>query len=371
MLRSISNFCGAALAAGALAACSGSSSALFGAGLPRATSATGTHARAASSGHPLWLSAMPPPSSITPSHAKSWVSPSLKSAKSTASLLFVTDVSYRTVNIFSFPYLNLEAVITGFSVPEGECTDRTGNVWVTDQAADSDTIVELSRTGSIINTLADTAGFPGSCAINPKNGDLAVTNIEDNGYNAGSVLIYKNASGTPTQIACSGLAEYYFDGFDNNGNLAVDGQTLGGGYEACYGSESSLSPLAIEGATLYFPGTVVWSSANKYWDFFDQDCQNISSACAYWMKISKGTATNTGVTNFISEAGGPVCDLIQAVLSPKGNLYVGGVDYEGGCDYTQSGAYTWNYPSGELPESVWQNSDYISYPVGAAITPNK
>jgi hypothetical protein len=367
MRRSISVL--SVLAAAALAACSGSGAPLSSVSLPGVTPAVAPRAPAASKRHLLTLSAMPPPSTTTPSHIKSWLSPSLKSAKSTAPLIFVTDASYGTVNIFSFPYLNLEAVITGFSIPEGECTDRTGNVWMMEDG--NNTLVQLSRTGSIIKTLADTAGFPSSCAINPKNGDLAVTNIENDGYADGSVSIYKNASGTPTQLTCSGLAEYFFDGFDDNGDLALDGITGNDDYEACYGSESSLSPLAVEGATIYWPGAVVWSSANKYWDFFDQNCQDINNACAYWLKVSHQTATNTGVTDFISEAGGPVCDLVQAVLSPKGNSYVGGVDYEGGCNYTQSGVYTWNYPSGELPESIWQNSNYISYPIGAAITPNK
>jgi len=365
MLRFSSFFCAAVLAVGVLAACSGSGPALSGAGLPGQASAVLTGATAASNAHAAWLSAMPPPTTVTPSHAKGWVSPSLKSAKSTAPLLFVTDSVYGTVNIFSFPYLNLEAVITGFSFPEGECTDQAGDVWVAQGG--NGTIVQLSRAGSIINTLTDPIGYPVSCAINPKDGDLAVTNL---GGPESAVSIYKNASGTPTQITCSGVAQYYFDGFDSNGHLAVDGVTADNNYQACYGSESSLSPLAIDGATIYFAGAVVWSSANKYWDFFDQDCQDIHNACAYWLKISHGTATSTGVTNFVSEAGGPVCDLVQAVLSPKGNLYVGGVDYEDVCNYTQSGVYTWNYPSGELPESVWQNSSYISYPIGAAITPN-
>ena len=114
----------------------------------------------------------------------------------------------------------LKGTLTGLNEPQGECSDKNGNVWVTNTNANQ--IVLLSRSGSVIGSLSDPDGYPVGCAINPTNGDLAVTDIFDFSE-AGGVLIYHNGSGSPTRISNPAQYEYFFDGYDSNGNLYVDG----------------------------------------------------------------------------------------------------------------------------------------------------
>jgi hypothetical protein len=66
--------------------------------------------------------------------------------------------------------------ITGFNEPYGMCADKSGNVYVTNMQAQN--ILEYAHGGTTaINTITDTYGDPGGCSINPKTGDLAVTNF--------------------------------------------------------------------------------------------------------------------------------------------------------------------------------------------------
>src|SRR5262249_32390826 len=135
-------------------------------------------------------------------HHKSWVSPDAARAPR---LLFASDSGTNDVYIFTMPGLQLKGTLTGWNEPQGECADKSGNVWVTNTG--STQIVKLSRTGSVLSTLSDPSGYPVGCAINPTNGDLAVTDIF--GFSgAGGIELYTNASGSPTRISNPAQYEY-------------------------------------------------------------------------------------------------------------------------------------------------------------------
>ena len=128
---------------------------------------------------------------VHPDRNKSWVSPDAQRAPR---LLFVSDVSTNDVYIFTMPDMNLKGTLTGFNQPQGECSDTHGNVYIANTRAS--TVLEYSRTGTLLNTYADTYGYPVGCAVNPLNGNLAVTNIIGlRGH--GQVLIYANPSSRP------------------------------------------------------------------------------------------------------------------------------------------------------------------------------
>jgi hypothetical protein len=132
---------------------------------------------------------------------KSHVSPE---AKALPRLLFIADDGTDDVLIFSMPAMALMGTLTGFSEPQGMCSDKSGNIWITNTGTLQ--IYQYSRTGTLLNTLSDPSGDPVGCAVNKKNGDLAVTNIFNNTGDA-TVEIYANATGTPTATSTSmGLA---------------------------------------------------------------------------------------------------------------------------------------------------------------------
>ncbi len=59
--------------------------------------------------------------------------------------------------------------------------------------------------------------------MNKSNNDLAVTNIESISGGAGSVMVFKNGSGTGTAYTAPNFYLYFFAGYDESGNLFFDG----------------------------------------------------------------------------------------------------------------------------------------------------
>ena len=194
-------------------------------------------------------------------YARSWVSPDAKAAKR---LLFESDVGYDSVEMFALPDLNLKGVLTGFGYPQGLCSDAGGNVWVADTGGIA--MDEFSHTGKLLQHFTVRLGYPVACAVNPVNGDLAVSNIQGTS-DVGMVLIYPHASGSPVVLSCAPLYYYGFVGYDPNGNLFVDGRDTSNNFHLCRGkdSEARMTPMSIAGGTIHVPGMVQWYAPGDYW----------------------------------------------------------------------------------------------------------
>lgn len=92
------------------------------------------------------------------------------------------------------------------------------------------------------------------CAINRKTGDLAVS-----GGAGDQIFIYHNATGAPTTYADSNFGSTEYLGYDNQGNLFVDGAYVSGGfhYAELPAGGSSLEDLTLS-ETPSAPGNVQW-----------------------------------------------------------------------------------------------------------------
>jgi hypothetical protein len=147
------------------------------------------------------------------------VSPAIKQ------LLYISDYKAATVYFYDYPSLKEAGTLTGFGAPAGECSDSSGNVWITDSKKQE--IVEYAHGGSSpITTLSDAGFEPYGCAIDPTTGNLAVTNLKsDSGK--GNLAIYPGATGPPTLYTDPDIEFYYFCSYDKDGRLTVDG-ALGG-----------------------------------------------------------------------------------------------------------------------------------------------
>ncbi len=118
-----------------------------------------------------------------------------------------------------------------------------------------------------IKTLSVTYSFPTSCAMNT-SGDLAVGVFYESGAGGGDVLIFKNASGSPTVMTTPLISEY-FDGYDKNGNLFADGYDSGGNFRLVELPKGSSKFITISiNNKIRFPGSVQWDG--KYVTVFDQ-----------------------------------------------------------------------------------------------------
>lgn len=145
------------------------------------------------------------------SHRKSWMDPAARSLK----LLYISDFGSAEVEVFTYPYLRLAGVLTGFTELRGECTDPSGYVWIVDQAKGE--VFEYAHGGTTpVNVLS--APDPWGCATSPKNGDLAVSYAA-----AGQIEIFHNAAGSGTVVGDPNFAGTLFLGYDKTGDLFVDG----------------------------------------------------------------------------------------------------------------------------------------------------
>lgn len=172
----------------------------------------------------LWAGCGGAPSEIAPPAAnqqalrQSW----MRSTATQGALLYVSDEYVGTVFVYSYPDLTPVGKLTGFKSAAGLCVDsKTGNIWVTDPIASK--IVEFAHGGTTpIKRLKEDAGWVQACAVNPKNGDLAIVNnfIFDD---SGNLSIYSHAQGKPAVYYNRHMFYYDFVAYDGAGNAFVDG----------------------------------------------------------------------------------------------------------------------------------------------------
>ncbi|MBV9719241.1 MAG: hypothetical protein JOZ77_07970 [Candidatus Eremiobacteraeota bacterium] len=283
-------------------------------------------------------------------------------AKSAHPLLFVSDDKTYDVYIFSMPKLDLKGTLTGFNDPQGMCSDKYGNVWITN--AEDYKVVQYSHSGTFLKSLTDRNGYPVGCAVNDSTGDLAVTNIFDQSGNA-SVDVYADARGKPTVYSNATQIENFFAAYDNKGDLYVDGFSSSGfSLSEIRSGSSKMKTLSISGGTIYFPGGVNWSKATGL-VIGDQDWNNAPESWQYALSVSGSTATITGSTPLTNYEGG-ACDVDQGTISSSGNYFFGECAL-----ITTANAGTvdqWTYPAGGAPVNYTTN---VTSPIAAVISEMK
>jgi hypothetical protein len=131
-------------------------------------------------------------------------------------LLYVTSALW--VNVFSYPDGKLKGILTKFDSAVGDCVDKSGNVFITNQMPP--VLYEYAHGGSKrIATLhvPKAAVEPVGCSIDPTTGDLGVT-----GFSHGAE-IFKSARGTPKFYRDNQFYSMQFCAYDDKGNLFVNG----------------------------------------------------------------------------------------------------------------------------------------------------
>lgn len=297
--------------------------------------------------------------SVRPDHGRSGDSPDAKSAPS---LLFVSDNAGVGLNhdvyIFTWPGLKLKRMLTGFSALATECTDTKGNVYIAESGSPYQ-IFEYSHTGDLLNTYNDSNGWPAGCAVNPTNGDLAVTNYigglsGSSSFLPGNVLIYSSPSLPPKVLQNPNEFNYYFVAYDRIGHLWEDGDSSDGAFVLSSCGKKSCKTVDLSGPTIHLPGALLWDAARGTLVVFDWGCSGrygYGGACSYPVSASGVLGSKTTYSNF---NGGQVCELGEAVLTTDGKYVVGG-DYGsqfqgGGCYFKdRSTVDTWDYPAGGTP----------------------
>jgi hypothetical protein len=124
------------------------------------------------------------------------------------------------VSVYSYPRGNLVGTLTGFFNPAGVCADNVGDIFITDTNARK--VVEYAHGGSQSKETLGDGDQPIGCAVDPITGNLAVANL------GGTVAIYRNARGNAKYLYFSTEGDADYCGYDNAGNLFVDGMAYQG-----------------------------------------------------------------------------------------------------------------------------------------------
>ncbi len=156
----------------------------------------------------------------------------------TKKLLYVTEPTNGSVGVYSYPQGDFEGQLTGFNYPYGDCTDKKGNVYITDYNRNA--LVEYAHGGTEpIRTLSLPGTGPWSCAVDPAGGNLAVTNAGSVSGAGANVAIYRKARGAPKTYTDRAILSYAYCAYDDAGDLYVDGVPAKG-----YGYDFELAELA-------------------------------------------------------------------------------------------------------------------------------
>ncbi len=320
-----------------------------------------------------------------PDHHKSWRSPELKKDIN-GRQLWISDTGTYDVYIYDLPSLTPVATLTGFSQPQGECSDSSGDVWITNTGyySGNHVIYEYSHDGTLLNTLTDPTGLPVGCAWDKTTGNLAVTNIFNDGGSEppGGILVYTGATGTPTvyQDPDPNIYAYFSAGYDGRGNLFFDVAPYS--YTPAYidkipKGSSSVHRITVSGGTIYGPGAVQWIPAHGGGKLMveDDDCSNSFSpitSCIDYITISHSAGTITSTAALNNSQGAAACSVSQVVRSGM-KLYAG--DYEDFgtayvCANPSAGTTidTWSYPSAGNPLKTSAILSSYNEPDGTAIS---
>jgi hypothetical protein len=335
--------CALGLAAAALlAGCAGSSqSALSPSGALPAKSVPG-----AAGLPPALAMRLPNPAGQIPrpNHSKSWMSPEAKGA---GPLLYTSNLFSNEVDVYAYKGTHGKVLgkLTGFDEPYGECSDASGNVYITNFLAMN--VLEYAHGGtSPIKTIDDTYGEPTGCAVNPKTGDLAVTNFEGGPSGYGSMVVYQSASGDGTNYSI-GQSLAWPPVYDNKGNLffeSQDSNTRAATLDELGSGSSELTAVALPPSiTIYSPSGTTWDG--KYIGLTDEQYQNGNTEGLFRLSISGSTATLVGQSDYTDTCYNSYSLVVQPLVYQKkligGNFwcyynYVYHIDY-------------WDYATGGNP----------------------
>jgi len=206
-------------------------------------------------------------------------------------LVYASDVKYGTVDVINYSTGVLVGQATGFELPDGSCSDKQGNVYVTD--FDLGTATELQAgTTTVINSW-DTGGTPIGCSVWHKN--LAVTNLElDGSSGLGGVVVF--AGGGPSGTTYIGPGLDWPAGYDRKGNLFVESSFAGACTTPCLAElQGSTWQVLNYNQTINFPDAV--ELMGKTLGVADQQGDGSSGVMAiYATTVSGSTATNQHTT---------------------------------------------------------------------------
>jgi hypothetical protein len=137
----------------------------------------------------------------------------------TQDLLYVTNYSY--VSIYTYPQGKPVGRLSGFHSTVGACADSKGNVFITNQAPTR--VYEYAHGRNRRVAELKTHVGPVGCAVDSTTDNLAVAGFSGVPPGPG-VDIFEGAKGKPSFHEAPMFFFTYFCGYDDKGDLFVDGE---------------------------------------------------------------------------------------------------------------------------------------------------
>jgi hypothetical protein len=248
-------------------------------------------------------------------------------------LLYISSIENSNPNVFVYTYpkgrLKTKVDKSALTFPHGECADRRGHVYVTNESSNpsSTAILEYAHGGiEPIRTLTvnDSAD---QCSVDPTTGNLAVVSRQ--------LAIFRAARGTPTYYPFPAGFERSACDYDNKGNLFVNGVTRRDP------SHAALIELPAGGSTFARikmpPISDSGSRGEVRWDGKDLALgDGINSI--FILKISETTARNVGIAQLYGGAE------VESMWIQSGDIV--------GANFANRSVMIWAYPAGGQPFKV-------------------
>jgi hypothetical protein len=186
------------------------------------------------------------------------VTPGTQGAQS-SDLVYVT-AHGGYVTVYSYPDGKLLQTLRGLGGPAAPCVDANGDVYVPDLVLDQ--VFEYAHGGTKpIAKLKAAALDPGGCSVDPLTGNLAVASLGFGSGNPGNVAIYAGGRGKPVVYRARGILSYFRCGYDDKGNLFVDGLNNSDHFELAELPKGSKTFTNITlNQKIGWPGSVQWNA---------------------------------------------------------------------------------------------------------------
>jgi hypothetical protein len=245
--------------------------------------------------------------------------------------------------------------ISGFGGAAGLCVNPTGDVWVVDSTGSK--VVEYAH-GSKIPMAQLTVGGMDilGCAVDPVNGNLAVTDL-GGPSGGGGVWIFAGGEGTPTFHRVPSISFAYFCAYDPSGDLFIDGLDKKFAFELAEipAGQSKLETIHLP-QSVVFPGGLAWDG--KYLAIGDQEYKGTNNSAIYQVSVSGTSGTIEGTSTFVYG-----CDMLQfwiagAQSGQQGSQVVAP-------DACRNKVHFYPYPAGGKPTLAITG---LQYPVAAVVS---
>lgn len=243
--------------------------------------------------------------------------------------------SVHDIYVFSYPKGKLVGTISepDAAYQQGLCVNGKGDVFVTTLSINyyGGAVYEYAHGGTKpVEILYEQGVWPWGCGVDPSSGNLAVASINLE-CGVSWVEVYQHARGEPEDYYDREIINYTFAGYDDEGNLFVDGSGSGSNVEFGELAKGSGTLINVNlDRNINCCGQVQWDG--KHITIEDEQAGAI-----YRLKFSGSTGTVIGTTRLEQWTDGAAQSWIEnnAIVQPNGES---GTEIE-----------SWRYPAGGKP----------------------